>query len=277
MNRATTINLLLILFFTFLNSCETQPPTDPNKPQLKTGEVLVEINFTEKTNLNAQKIVQLEDFANVSCTPCLTSNKILESLTRNSQYSNQVRLIKFPTNFPSPVDPMYQTAKQYCDYRMNFYQILFAPTIIVDGILRPVPTDSNQIRNAIIQRLQSASDYWISDSSDIINNGLFIKLNIETKNINNSELEDLILRIAIVETEIEYQIPPGSNGETKFYDVARIILPSNEGFRLSELKGHKSLTFENSLDSTWNLSKIRAVSFIQKESTKEIIQSCIHN
>lgn len=266
-----------ILLLIIINSCETQPPTDPNKPQLKTGEVLVEINFIENSNLSAQKIVQLEDFANVSCTPCLTSNKILESLTRNSQFSNQVRLIKFPTNFPSPVDPMYLTAKQYCDYRLSFYQILFAPTIIVDGILRPVPTDSNQIRNAVTQRLQSASDYWISDSSDIINNGLFIKLNIETKNINNSELEELILRIAIVETEIEYQNPPGSNGETKFFDVVRIMLPSNEGFRLSEIRGQKSIAFENSLDSTWNLNKIRAVSFIQKESTKEIIQSCVHN
>lgn len=269
--------LLSLYVIILLISCETKPPTDPNKVVLKTGEVLLNINFSENSNLSATKIVQLEDFANVSCTPCLTSNKILESLTRNSQFRDQIQLIKFPTNFPSPVDPMYLSAKQYCDYRMSFYQILFAPTIIVDGLLRPVPTDSNQIKDAIQQRLQVTSDYRISDSSFTDNNGLFIKLNIETKNINNSELDKLILRIALIETEIDYTNPPGSNGETRFFDVVRKILPSNEGFRLSDLKGTKLFSFANSLDTNWNYNNLRAVSFIQMEDTKEIIQSCIHN
>ena len=269
--------LLTLYVIIHLTSCETQPPDDPNNITLQTGEVLLDINFSENRNLSAPKIVQIEDFGNVSCTPCLTSNKILESLTRNSQYRNQLQLIKFPTNFPSPVDPMYLTAKPYCDYRMSFYQILFAPTIIVDGLLKPVPTDSNQIKDAILQRLQVTSDYRISDSSFTDNNGLFIKLNIEAKNINDSELDKLILRIALIETEIEYTNPPVYNGETKFFFVVRKILPSNEGFRLSDLKGNKLFSFENSLDTNWNYNNLRAVSFIQKEDTKEIIQSCIHN
>ncbi len=269
--------LFIIIISTIYYSCETNPPTDPNNISVKTGEALIHINFIENRNLSATKIVQLEDFANVSCTPCLISNKIIESLSRHSEFKNQIRVIKFPTNFPSPVDPMYLTAKEFCNYRMSFYQILFAPTIIIDGILRPVPTDSNQIKNAIQQRLQTVSDFWISDSSEVINNGLVVNLNIETKNINSTELENLVVRIAIVETEIEYSTPPGSNGETKFYDVIRTILPSNEGFKLSEIKGQKPVLFESVIDSTWNLNKLRAVSFIQNSSTKEIIQSCIHN
>jgi hypothetical protein len=172
---------------------------------------------------------------------------------------------------------MYLTAKEFCDYRMNFYRILFAPTIIVDGTLRPVPTDSNQIRNAVQQRLQTESDFWISDSSEVMNNGLLINLNIKTKNINRPDLENLILRIVIVEKEIEFTTPPGSNGETKFYDVVRTILPSNDGFKLSEIKGQMSFSLENFIDSTWNLQNLRAITFIQDINTKEIIQSCIHN
>lgn len=269
------LSIIIILFS--LYNCQTNPPTDPNKITLKTGEVLVQISFVENRNLTATKIVQLEDFANVSCTPCLISNKIIESLSKHSEFSNKIRVIKFPTNFPSPVDPMYLTAKEFCDYRMSYYQILFAPTIIIDGILRPIPTDSNQIKNAIQQRLQTLTDFLISDSSEVINNGLLINLNIETSNINRTDLENLILRIALIESEVEYSTPPGSNGETRFFDVVRTILPSNSGFKLSEIKGQRSLQFENSLDSTWNLNKIKAVTFIQDANTKEIIQSCIHN
>lgn len=276
MMKKISISISFILLITFY-SCETNPPTDPNNISVKTGEALIHINFIENRNLSATKIVQLEDFANVSCTPCLISNKIIESLSRHSEIKGQIRVIKIPTNFPSPVDPMYLTAKEFCDFRMSFYQILFAPTIIIDGILRPVPTDSNQIKNAIQQRLQSSSDFRISDSCQIINNGLVINLNIETKNINSSDLENLVVRIALVETEVEYSTPPGSNGETKFFDVVRTVLPSTEGFKLSDIKGQRPVLFESVIDSTWNLNKLRAVSFIQNSSTKEILQSCIHN
>lgn len=271
-------NLISIIVLVLgIYSCETQPPMDPNKINLKTGEVLIRLNFFENTSLNALKIVQLEDFANVSCTPCLISNKIIESLSKHSEFRNQLNVIKFPTNFPSPVDPMYLTAKQFCDYRMSFYQILFAPTIIIDGIIRPVPTDSNQIKNAIQQRLQTSSDFQISVSKETQDNGLIININIATKNLNSADLENLFLRIALVETEVEYTTPPGSNGETKFFDVLRIMLPSNSGYKLSEIKGSNSFSFENSIDSTWNLSKLKPVAFIQNSTTKEIIQSSTNN
>lgn len=264
--------IALITIF-FLSSCETKPPTDPNKVVLKTGEVLVEINFLQNSNLNAEKIVQLEDFANVSCTPCINSNKIIESISRNSDLGRRVNVIKFPTNFPSPNDPMYLAAKPFCDYRMSFYQILFAPTIIVDGLSRPVPTDSNQIKQAIEQRLQTITNFSIVVTSLIVNNGQKIIMNIETNNINSSELNDLRLRVALVEKEVYFSTPPGSNGETKFYDVLRTLLPSNDGFVLSELKGSHSFLFENVIDSTWNLESLTPVGFIQNNITKEIIQS----
>jgi hypothetical protein len=266
--------LILTLFvIIFLSSCETKPPTDPNKVVLKTGEVLVEINFSQNSNLNTEKIIQLEDFANVSCTPCLISNKIIESISRNSELGRRVNVIKFPTNFPSPVDPMYLTAKPFCDYRMSFYQILFAPTIIVDGISRPVPTDSNQIKQAIEQRLQTATNFSIVVTSLVENNGQKIIINIETNNISSPELENLRLRVALVEKEINFSTPPGSNGETKFYDVLRTLLPSNDGFLLSDLKGSHSFLFENVIDSTWNLQSLTPIGFIQDNNTKEIVQS----
>ncbi|MCL6495297.1 MAG: Omp28-related outer membrane protein [Ignavibacterium sp.] len=268
--------VLTLFVIIFLTSCDTKPPTDPNKFVLKTGEVFVEINFSQNSNLNAEKIVQLEDFANVSCTPCLISNKIIESISRNSELGRRVNVIKFPTNFPSPVDPMYLTAKPFCDYRMSFYQILFAPTIIVDGILRPVPTDSNQIKQAIEQRLQTATNFSIAITSVVENKGLKIIMNIETSNINSTELENLKLRVALVEKEINFSTPPGSNGETKFYDVLRTLLPSNDGISLSELKGIHSFLFENVIDSTWNLENLKPIGFIQNNDTKEIVQSSVY-
>ncbi|MDP2363663.1 MAG: hypothetical protein Q8M94_07830, partial [Ignavibacteria bacterium] len=146
--------LFLIIPFLIL-SCETNPPTQPIS--LKTGEVQIDITVSEDNNISSNRIVLLEDFANVSCTPCVTSNKIIQSLL-SSYGSYKVVSVKFPTNFPSPVDPFYLAGKQFCDFRMSYYNILFAPTIILDGITRPTPTDSNAIKLAINNRLAIPSN-----------------------------------------------------------------------------------------------------------------------
>lgn len=50
-------HIFLISVFYFLIACETQPPNDPTSITLQTGEVLLEINFSQNSNLNAEKIV----------------------------------------------------------------------------------------------------------------------------------------------------------------------------------------------------------------------------
>ncbi len=55
---------------------------------------------------------------------------------------------------------------------------------------------------------------------------LNFNLYLDTTPINYS---DLVLHAVVTETDIEFATPPGSNGETKFYDVTRKMLPSKEG------------------------------------------------
>ncbi len=262
--------ILLLIISLIIWGCETNPPTQPIS--LKDGEVQIEITISENNNISANRKVLLEDFANVSCTPCLTSNKIIQSVL-NSYGSSQVVSIKFPTNFPSPVDPMYLTAKEFCDYRMTFYNILFAPAIILDGITGPIPTDSNSVKQALNNRLTVSSDFYITVIKTIVNGGLLINADIKVKNISSINLDELFLRCAIVESEIKYEQPPGSNGETKFYDVLRTLLPSNEGISLASIGNAQTYQFENTIDTVWNINKLEAVIFIQSSVNKDIQQT----
>lgn len=250
--------------------CETNPPTQPIS--LKDGEVKIDITVSEDNSINSDRTILLEDFANVSCVPCVTSNKIIQSVL-SSYGSSKVVSVKFPTNFPSPVDPFYLAGKQFCDFRMTYYNILFAPTIILDGITRPTPTDSNSIKQALDNRLTVPSNLKITITKTVVNGGLLIKVDIRIKNINSLNLDELFLRCAIVESEIEYAQPPGSNGETKFYDVLRVLLPSNEGISLSSIGSAQTYQYENTIDTVWNINKLEAVVFIQSSVNKEIQQT----
>lgn len=266
---------LFLFFFPILlyQSCETNQPVDPNKKSVKTGEVLIEITFQKGNQSSYSRTVLLEDFANVSCVPCVTSNRILESLEKYSFTSNKLKIIKFATNFPSPVDPFYLTAKQFCDYRMSFYNIMFAPTIIIDGLMRPTPSDSNQIKSGINQKLDSPSNFLIHLTQLKVNNGLFIKLNIISNNIDTTFLSNYFLRTAIVEKEIEFSSPPGSSGEVKFYDVMRVLFPNNQGINLKDLIGSKIFRYAEVIDSSWNIERLKAISFIQNNTTREVVQT----
>jgi len=80
---------------------------------------------------------------------------------------------------------------------------------------------------------------------------------------------------SFTEAEIEFQQPPGSNGETKFYDVIRLMLPSINGISLRQLidQGDLSFEFEDVIISDWNIEKLSTVVYIQNSITKEVYQT----
>ncbi len=229
------------------------------------------VNFTLRLVL-AEKIVLIEDFSNVSCNSCVTSNKIIESL-KNS-YKKKLVVIKYPTNFPSPNDPFYQANTSDCNSRMNYYNILVAPTTKVDGFLTPVSTDSSSVKAKIEQRIAQSPKFkiTINDSLGIGNYNIQIKL--ETIDTTGVDFDNLILHTIVVESLIEFSTPPGSNGETKFYDVMRKMLPSNNGEVLTySATGTQYYNRQVTLNSGWNSSKLETVVFIQNKVTKEVLQA----
>lgn len=246
------------------------------KPEIQSIAVLkdslISVVFTLKLS-QAEKIVLLEDFANVSCAPCVTSNKILESI-RTSYGYKKVLMIKFPTNFPSPSDPFYLANTSDCNSRMSYYNVLVAPTIKVDGILSPTPTDSNSIKQRIEQRILQIPKFklTVNDSLDTYNYN--IKISLETIDTMGVDFNNLVLHTVVVESVIEFATPPGSNGETKFHDVMRKMLPSSSGEVLSySPSGFQTFTRQVSLNSNWNSSKLETIVFVQNKVTKEVLQA----
>lgn len=112
------------------------------------------------------KVVLLEDFANVSCVPCVTSNRIIESLSHS--YGKRLVIIKYPTNFPSPVDPFYLANPDDCTSRRVYYSVVTAPTVVVDGFLRPIPSDSSIIKDRLDAQLSNIPKFRI-ELSDSLN------------------------------------------------------------------------------------------------------------
>jgi hypothetical protein len=267
------IELLLLLFIILLSSCNTNPPTSPEI--VPTGNIVLKLKVDNTAPAaSVSKVVLLEDFANVSCDPCVISNRIIEKLADYTFGRSKLVAVKFPTNFPAPNDLFYLAAKEICDARMSYYNIIYAPNTIIDGILRPISVDSNSIKAAVNQRLSLTPgfDFRITVSPE---GDYTVNVNVKFIDTSSVNMSNLVLHTVITETNIEFEQAPGSNGETKFYDVTRLMLPSKEGASIRQLvdEGELAFTFEDALLSSWKLENINFVVFIQDKNTKEVFQT----
>ena len=265
--------MFFVLILLTLQNCETNPPTTPD---YGAGKIYLTIKLDPSENISAAtKIVLLEDFANVSCVPCVQSNKIIESLTRHTYGPSKLVAVKFPTDFPSPSDPFYLAKSDYCDGRMNFYNIFFAPTTIIDGTLRPISTDSIAVKAAIEQRLITEARFEIIVTDSIFSENYFVNISLKLVNTTGLNLDEIVMHTIMTETDIEFETPPGSNGETKFYDVMRDMLPSDSGELVSRIiqEGEINYEFSNALGTDWVLANLNTVAYIQNVGTKEVYQS----
>ena len=264
---------LVIIPLLIISGCKTNPPTSPDITP--TGNVTLNLMVDNSLNiLPANKVVLIEDFANVSCIPCVESNKVIEAVS-HSYGPTKLAVIKFPTNFPSPYDPFYLANEEVCDQRMSYYNIIAAPTTILDGTTRLYSlTDSTTLKSAIDAKLSTTPRFGINVTGNF-EGDYIINASISMIDTNGINLNDLIIYCVITETDIEFEQAPGSNGETKFFDVIRLMLPSTAGASVRQLidQGELSFQFKDALLSSWNLENISAVVFIQDKNSKEVFQS----
>lgn len=240
-----------------------------------TVTVVKDIQTDIQLNLIPFKTVLIEDFANVSCNPCVVSNKILEQLTNHTFGRKRLVAVKFPTNFPSPVDPFFLANGPDCTSRMNYYNIQIAPTNVIDGLFKPIPSDSNDVKSKILTQLEKVPQFVILVDHSINGNNYTINITLEIKDLSNLDFSNLVLHTVVTETNIEFATPPGSNGETKFFDVMRKMLPGNQGESLTSYNQIGTYTFQRqlTLNSNWNASNINTVVYVQNTNTKEIYQT----
>ncbi len=237
-------------------------------------DVLKEIEITMSES-SIGKFVLLEDFANVSCIPCVQSNLLIESLIEG-EYKYRLVVVKFPTDFPGPSDPLFLANEEECSERISYYNVFFAPTLIVDGIKKPISSDSNAVKNDIDERLLQDAHFELGVTYSINGDELSTTVSLKPVKLSGISLDNLLLHTIVIEKEIHFDEPPGANGEKDFYHVMRKMLPSSDGTELTGLTLGETKEFNLSYSlagKTWDRSKLAIVAFVQDKLTKEIFQA----
>jgi hypothetical protein len=112
--------------------------------------------------------------------------------------------------------------------------------------------------------------HYLSADQDSIYAFMRIKA---AQDINDGGLK---AHIAVLENHIHFNSPPGSNGETDFYDVLKKLLPSRFGTNLPSVwqSGDYQILMESwELENVYNNNELDVVGFVQDNDNKQVRQS----
>ncbi|MDD5570394.1 MAG: PKD domain-containing protein [Bacteroidales bacterium] len=222
-------------------------------------------------NLSAQKstrMVLLEQFTNASCTPCANTNPSIITLHNNNP--STMALIYYHVNWPGASDPMYLANPTEISSRVRKYTVSSVPKSVMDGdVLASAANQTSLNSHAAV-----SSPFTVQVFHEIVGGIITVEM-IVTKTAATTGT--LTAQIAVIEEQMVYGTAPGTNGETTFHNVFKKFLPNYYGTTINNLNVGESQTITKSWTYTnvMDPANLRAVAFIQDNSTKDVLQSGI--
>lgn len=221
--------------------------------------------------VGAPKKILIEEFTNTNSPGCASQDPFLNSFI-NSNF-NDVCAVKYHTGFPLPAnDSMYLFNPEGSDARRNYYFINSVPNTYFNGILYlPLPYTRDSVLNAnfnFARKFAGPVSVSVRDSS-IGNDSVKSTINVNV--LYNLKPGEYRLRVMSVERLINYSQPPGTNGQTEFYDVFRRSYPDSNGFEVSSVAGNYEFTVTYPLEEAFLDTMIYTVAFLQNDVTREIL------
>ncbi len=219
----------------------------------------------------AQRRVLIEEATNASCGPCAAQNPAFDALL--NQNREHIAVVKYHASWPG-YDPMYNHNTTDNGARISYYGINSVPRGVMDGTYNNLP---NTFTQALINQYVAVPSPFLIDMYHYLSadqDSIYAIMRIQAaQDIND---EGLKAHIAVVEKHIHYNSPPGSNGETDFYDVLKKLLPSRFGTNLPSIwqSGDYQMLMESwKLENVYDNDQLGVVGFVQDNDNKQVRQS----
>jgi thiol-disulfide isomerase/thioredoxin len=219
--------------------------------------------------MSGQRKVLVEIFTSTTCPPCAVQNPPFDNWLANYEYADLVTVVKYHVWWPSPGnDPYYLANTSEPQARVSYYGVTGVPDGIVDSYNNG--SSFSTWTTAIQGRLLVLSPIDIIVTGNISTSGgtVDIKLKSDGSTMPSGPFK---LHTIIVEKDLNYT---GPNGDPHHEYVMRKMNPNAAGEQFTLAQGDSvSFTKTISVNAGWNFNNCELVVFVQKDATKEILQS----
>lgn len=210
-----------------------------------------------------------EQFTSSTCGPCGIINPGFDALLQAN--SDKITSIKYHMSWPAPGnDPMYHHNPTDNNARRTYYNVNTVPHVQIDGPLwsgNPGSVNQSHINNASSQPSPFVMQlhHELNEDETVIN----VSIMIEAEEAVDA---GLTLHNVVIEKHIHFNSPPGTNGETDFYNVMKKMLPTSGGTELDAFAAGDYIILEGSWthENVYDIEELAAVGFIQNNLSKEV-------
>ncbi|MCK9451319.1 MAG: T9SS type A sorting domain-containing protein [Bacteroidales bacterium] len=224
--------------------------------------------------LSAQvsRMLLAEGFTSSTCGPCAAQNPAFDVLLHNNE--DIITSIKYHMNWPGAGnDPMYHHNPGDNSARKNYYSINSVPHVYLSGnYFHGTPSQISQAMlnnySANTSPLEIQLQHRLSDDQDSVYVTMLIRA-------DQAVSGNLVAHIAVIEKEINFTSPPGSNGEKVFRNVMKALIPSKAGTSLPDFEKDDYFFVETAweLQNVYEIDQIAAVGFVQDNNSKHVHQA----
>jgi hypothetical protein len=219
----------------------------------------------------SQRLVLFEEFTQASCPPCAATNPTLNTLLDAN--STKIVSIKYQTSWPG-YDPMNLQNAGEVQTRVTYYGVSGVPNGVEDG--NQYNAQPSSFTQALIDnRYTDPSPFTFNLTHTFSANydSIYVHADITATQAFSQASN---LRIAVIERDIYFCSPPGTNGESHFEGVMKKMLPNATGTVMPATwtNGQTvSYDFAWKLANVYDKNTLAVVGFVQSDATKEVHQT----
>lgn len=217
-----------------------------------------------KSLISYDRVVLVEIFTSTTCSYCPAAEAAVDNVVN----ANPLRVVEIAYHvwWPAPGnDPFYLANQNENRARVNYYAVDGTPTIFVDG----TETGSSNLSSYVSSRLSVSSPLQINLSFPSTNR---VRAVIRSTTTLSGNIRAFFV---ITESNIHYSAP---NGRNIFNGVMRDIIPDTNGVPIT-ISSTDSVVLEYpyTINSSWDLSNLKMVFFVQNRETKVVYQSAVES
>lgn len=186
---------------------------------------------------------------------CANEAQIIEQMKADGY---EINVVNYHLN-----DPF---SNMYANQRAGYYQVQNIPYPIIGG-QTIVPGDYDAYVNAYEDSYNTPSSFTISATGEFLEDTLFLELAVFK--VAEYESDSISLLLALTESNIVYEW----QGSSQLNHVERAMSPGSTGIPLDFSEtNYLEIEAQFLFEGEWNPENMDLVSFIQNDTTKEVLQ-----
>ena len=231
------------------------------------------------TEIDTIRMSLVEHFCNVGFTN--SGEPSLDTLLNNPYNIGKVVPVYYHVSWPQS-DPMNLNNPDDVTSRIIYYDLNSIPKTYFNGTLTTGGNydgfPGNLTQSDIDSVYQTNSLFSIDLNHELSVYMDSIKITMAVTALANVSYQ-AVVRVAVVETEVNFSTSPGSTSQTHFPFVMKKLLPEANGNAMQVFTQGQTQCFDFAwpLSNIYSAANIGVVAFIQNDSTHEVLQSAFSN